>query len=184
MPDDALTKAAVADYASKRKSLKRIPVPEWTEFATDGKEIFVYCYEVPTIGDWEAIAPYLSAGSGTYNMVTAQLYAFVLGALDENGKRLFTTAAMDEIRRGGMKLDLNVVARIVHEMGWLRPDDETIDDQMQALLTRGDETGEINRRIADICIALGRLPDEVRNMTIDDFHLIYERLKQGHKPEG
>jgi len=109
MDAEAIRQAAAAQFTRDRGDLLPIPVPEW------GADCVIHYRKKLTIGAWEKIAPHMVS-----NFITAGLYAFVIGALDDDGKRLFSLAAVDEIRDGSLKLDMDVISRVVNVMGYLK----------------------------------------------------------------
>ena len=122
MSADALRNAAVQQFRTRKGQLQRVPVPEWS----NGDDLaYVYFYEEMPIGDWEIFAQ-----NANGNLASAALYGFVLKARDAEGKRLFSLMSVDEIRRGDLELDIEVLTRLAGEMGIMRqPGAPTLEEE-------------------------------------------------------
>lgn len=108
MDAEKIRLAATAHFKKNRSELKSLLVPEW------GEEARVYFYPVLNVKEVEQIAPYIGVNSQTMNLV-----AFILCARDEAGSRLWSMAALDDIRNGTSEIDPFLINTIVDRMNVL-----------------------------------------------------------------
>lgn len=141
MNAEAIRSALAEDFRAKRSTLESVDVPEL------GEGVKLYFYRRVDVRTMEMLAPYITPGMESFNIVTANLIAFVMCACDEDGKRIYSAQAIDEIRRGKVGIDIDLVCTVVDRMGVLRGEDHPnleaeVKKPLKVETSEGSSTGE------------------------------------------